>query len=83
MFFLWQDIPNVRLKAEGKDADLECLSQRVPILPGDVQRFLLFSQLGSDSPCFPRYTFSSLFSSINVFISSYLSLFLNSQFENV
>lgn len=50
-----QEIPMVRLKGTGKEADLELTEMRLPILPCDVQNLLLQSQLGMDCPRFPRY----------------------------
>uniref|UniRef100_A0A1B6LU42 Exonuclease domain-containing protein n=2 Tax=Graphocephala atropunctata TaxID=36148 RepID=A0A1B6LU42_9HEMI len=50
-----KEIPQLRLKGIGKDADLSLLHPRTPILPCDVQSFILLSQLGHDCPRFPRW----------------------------
>uniref|UniRef100_A0A1B6GLD9 Exonuclease domain-containing protein n=1 Tax=Cuerna arida TaxID=1464854 RepID=A0A1B6GLD9_9HEMI len=60
-----KEIPMVRLKGVGKEADLALATPRTPILPCDVQSFILVSQLGHDCPRFPRWAELKKFNRIN------------------
>ncbi|XP_054286618.1 uncharacterized protein LOC129002667 [Macrosteles quadrilineatus] len=50
---LLKEFPMVKLKGVGTEADLDRFAEgspRTPVLPCDVQHFLMFSQLGEDCP---------------------------------
>uniref|UniRef100_A0A1B6EF18 Exonuclease domain-containing protein n=1 Tax=Clastoptera arizonana TaxID=38151 RepID=A0A1B6EF18_9HEMI len=51
----YKNIPRLRLRNAGEDADLSQVSKRTPLFLSDVQHLLMYSQLGQYSPYEPRW----------------------------